>query len=404
MNDLFNNNNMLKLLSILLAVMLWLVVSMDESNTNQDTSSLQTEYIFEEQIIPIINNSEYVVTMVPDKINVTLSGNNDIISKIKDGLYDDTIQFRTNIEGYTTGLHEIPIEHSGLPEGIQVKIEPKVVQVELEAKYSRELPVTIEKLGVQKEGYVFSETNINPSRAYVTGTKELIEQVAFVKAFINVDEIRSTIEQDVFLKAIDSDGNEVHVSIIPEKVNVNIPVTVPSTSVPLVYSINSYPSNGYAIESISVNTKEVTLYGDYEIINSYETYSGFILDLKEYTGNQQLNLNLFEDERLLKVNPNLVEVNIQIVESTSKTFNQLPIIIKGLNDNQEITTSNNNIDVIIEGAASVLDRISMADVGAYIDVSDLSIGEYDVLVEYDTPLYTYVVDEDVYVKIKINEE
>ena len=76
MDNWLKNNNVVKGLSVILAVMLWLVVSLDKTGTTPNitspTDSSKNTYLYEAQIEPRYNDNEYIVSLLTKQVNVSL--------------------------------------------------------------------------------------------------------------------------------------------------------------------------------------------------------------------------------------------------------------------------------------------------------------------------------------------
>ncbi len=408
MDNWLKNTNVIKVLSLIFGIMLWLVVTLGANNTYQETpfEAVKTNYLYETEIIPVYDDNQYVVDIMTDKVQVTLKGDSSIIDQIRGSTNIDESKIFVNLEGYDTGTYEIPIEYSGFSSGVEVSIEPNTAHVNVETKDTKEFNIIVEKLGKEKDGYQTGEPIISPKKVYISGTKSQIEQVSFVKAYVNIDNINKSIDQEIQLRAIDYNGNMVDVGINPSVVNVQIPVSSPYSTVPLTYKINNYPSEGYAVESLNLSTSEVTLYGDKEILNNYNVYSGLDLDLSNITGNQAFSVDLIVNDDLLKVEPNSIDIEVRVVNSIIRNYIQIPIDIIELEEgfNVEIVSPYNRTDITLEGSAIVINSINFQDLQSFIDVSNLSPGEHKVLIQYNIPVLAKNIGEDKYLDVIITED
>ncbi|MGD9678195.1 MAG: YbbR-like domain-containing protein [Vulcanibacillus sp.] len=407
MDNWLKNNNVLKALSLIFGIMLWLVVTMGANNTFIE-SSVKTnisEYFFETEVLAIYDKDQYVVEMLTDKVNITLTGDIALIDKLRGGVNIDDGEIFVNLESYTPGTYEVPIEYSGFPLGVEVKIEPSNAHLNLEVKHTKEIDIVVEKLGIEKDGFQTGEPIINPKKAFISGTKKQIDQIVSVKAYVNIDNINNFVSQQIPLRAVDSNGNVVDVDIMPESTYIQIPVSSPFLTVPLTYKIVNYPPEGYAVESLNLITKDVTIYGDKDIIDKYELYPGLELDLSSYIEKQRVTIDLFKDESLIKMEPNSIEIEANIVKSTIRDIN-VPIDIIGLEEGTiaEIVAPTNQIDIKLEGAPTVLFSISTFDIQAFVDISNLQPGEHKVLIQYNTPVLAKNLSEERFADVIITQE
>ncbi len=409
MDKWLKNNNVLKILSFLLALMLWMVVNMGQEipTKSSSTEDIKNTFFYEAQVSPVYNEEEFVVNMSIEEVKVTLHGNSEMINQIRNGINIDKGQFYVDLSKNKAGTVLAPVHVKGFPSDIEVEIEPSLIQVTLEAKQRKEFEVFVDKLGKEEDGYQSGESIIKPKKAHILGTEEQIAQVAFIKAFVNVDHVKSPILQQVPLRALDKNGNVVQVEVIPQTVEVQIPVTSPYITVPATYNIEKYPIEGYAIESIHQITKEVTLYGSKDIINGYSVYVGPSIDLSDVKeGKHTLTYPLAIDPHLLKTEPNAIELEVTIVQSETKTISPVSIEVHGLSEglSAKIITPTDGLDMIIEGAPKNIEPITNQELQAFVDVTNLPPGEHEVEIQYNVPLLIKRIGEIETAKVEIIKE
>ncbi len=408
MDNWLKNNNVLKIVSLVLAVMLWLVVNMDTAfpNVNSINSSVQGTYYYETNVVPIYNSNDYVVKIIDDNIKVSLRGSAALINQIKNGTIIDKAKFYVDLSNYSKETQMVPVHYSGFPKGIDVQVDPSLIKVQIEAKQRKEIGVKVEKSGKEVDGYQTGEPIITPKKVHISGAKEEIDKVAFVKAFINVDNVKKPILQEVPLRAYDSNGNIVNVDISPQTVELEIPVTSPYVTVPITFSITSYPLGDIAIKSITRFPKEITLYGAKEVIKTYKVYTGPAIDLSHVKEDQTLNVSIPKENGLLKTEPNFMQLQVKVGKSTTKTINNVPVKVQGLSMGlkAKLLTQNKGVSVELKGAKEVLASKTKDDLDAYIDVTNLPSGVYELPVEYNVPLLTQLLNNKVTAKVEIQKE
>lgn len=409
MDNWLKNNNVLKIVSVILAVMLWMVVSLDTTppaGNRPISGDNQNTFYYTANIVPIYNENDYVINMKEKEVHVTLRGNNEVINQIRNGKNIDKMQFFVDMTDYKPGTYQMPIKFSGFPKDVEVEIQPTTVEVGLSAKYRKEFTVMVEKIGLEAEGYQTGEPIIKPKKVHLTGNDADVEQVAFVKAYINIDNVQAPILQQIPLRAFDKMGNVVEVEINPQTVEVQIPVTSPYITVPITYRISKYPPEGYAIESLDQLTKEVTLYGPRELINEYRVYNGPDIDLSDVKGFQTIDISIPLEEGLLKTEPDAMHFEVNIVKAETKTVGNINIEVNGLGDGlkAEIVDQRKEVNITLEGASNVLNAIKVEDLQAFVDLSNLPPGQYNVPIQYNIPILTKRIGVEEKVNVLITKE
>src|SRR5699024_7420272 len=132
-----------------------------------------------------------------------------------------------DLRGLEEGDHTVDVEYSDIPKDLKVYLEPKEVDVTIEERSSKEFPVTEDYLNTDglPEGLELGDTEVKPDTVTITSSKSVIDQIAIVKVFIDVDGVTEPINnREVPVNVYDSQGNELRVNLDPENVVVSVDV------------------------------------------------------------------------------------------------------------------------------------------------------------------------------------
>lgn len=218
MDKWLNNTNVLKVVSLLFATMLWLVVTMTPTNSVVPSKPVDTQYTYETKITAVYDENQYYATIKADTVLVTVKGSAAVIESVRDGINMADSRVYVDLTNLEPGVVNADIKFSGFPKGATVTIEPKTAQAVIERRHSKELMVTVENLGTPSPDVIVGATSVAPDRVHVTGTAAAVEQVAYVKAYLNVDGASESLSQELNLRALDRNGNFVNVGIKPDRV------------------------------------------------------------------------------------------------------------------------------------------------------------------------------------------
>jgi hypothetical protein len=114
-----------------------------------------------------------------------------------------------------------------------------------------------------------------------------------------------------------------------------------------------------------------------------EFYEGPPVDLTGLKENKTFSLDIPLRTKVTTLDPGKVEVKVEIVPSSTRSFEQVPITIVGQNDvyDTKVTApANGNVSLTLEGAPTVLEKLKLQDVQAIVDVSNLPPGKHEVTV------------------------
>src|SRR5690625_2844219 len=161
MDKLFQSKWAIRVISLVLAVTLYLFVNI-ETNTEQNESRVDPGTATEIQVledVPLdikIDAQQYVVSGVPELVTVTLEGKNSILAPIA-RLKNFTIE--VDLTEYEEGEHTVELQAEGLPNTVTAYIEPKEIDIVIEKRASQEFGVDIDFVNLDKVpvGYELGE-------------------------------------------------------------------------------------------------------------------------------------------------------------------------------------------------------------------------------------------------------
>ncbi|OFZ21715.1 MAG: hypothetical protein A2X94_15605 [Bdellovibrionales bacterium GWB1_55_8] len=199
-----------KIISVLIAVVLWVVVL--GSRNVEATKEIPLEVVTPANVL--------VANDVPDKIAFRLSGPKAFLRAVLDRR-DDPI--RVNLAGAKPGLvtYRFFSDNIRLPIGVKVlSIMPASIPIRLEALKHRDVPLKVDIKGVPPEGFRVAKVAIEPEVVRLKGAESRINTITQIAtAPIDVSELKQSFEREV---ALDLFGQGVQVDGPLPKVRVEI--------------------------------------------------------------------------------------------------------------------------------------------------------------------------------------
>jgi YbbR domain-containing protein len=392
MDQWLRNTNVVKIVALIIGIMLWAVVHM-EDNTLPGTggTGVREEQISNVSVTPRYDNSQfYVQTIDPAQVIVTLSGKE---AALKQAMSISNYSVEVDLTNVGKGEHIVPLTPIGFPSNVTVRISPSSAKVVLDEKSNKQMPVTINVTGIPGVGLKAGQPIVKPNKVTVTVPSESIEAVESVRADVNVEKAQAAVTNKARLVAYDKSGKIMEMATInPAVVEVEVPITSPFTTVPLQLKLVGEPPRGFGVASLIQNVDKVTVFGTQDVLNRMEFYEGPTINLadlkeeKEYT----LNLDVPLRNKATQLDPAKVEVKINIVASATKTLEQVPLSIVGQNDGFDtkvVLPETGKITLVAEGAPALLDKVKPQDVQAILDVSNLPPGRHEVAVTWNLPTF-----------------
>lgn len=164
--NLFRNTG-LKLISVLLASLLWFFV--ENEKTGLKSVEVALEYI---------NTPETLVLMPERRETVTamIRGPEALLPRLREGSLTAQVDLRAQTSGEVRWL--LTPGDVSVPYWAEVeRVEPQQFTFSLDYKASKVIPVLAYPMGSVADGYVFKDYVVNPSRVTISGPESIIEGV-----------------------------------------------------------------------------------------------------------------------------------------------------------------------------------------------------------------------------------
>lgn len=394
----------LKVIALSLASLLFISVNFEPStdslgfNTPAQTSSEVVESI---PVEVYYDRDNLVVTGVPETVDVTLTGPKNLVITAKNqrefkvyvDLSDPEIQL---------GDRTISVQIRDLNEKISYTIDPATIDISIQEKVTKEFEVRPEfDRSLLKDGYIAEEPKVTPSTVKITGAKDIIENIAYVKANINIEDgVYETIYRDAQVQAFDRDLNKVDVSIQPSVVTVEVPIVSPSKTMIIQPVASGTAMDGIEIASLTAEPTEITLYGKQSVLDTIEQLQ-VPIDISKIEKDTNLTVNVDLPEGITSSSVKDIKVTVKTRkvdepvseeevedETVSKTFSNISIAILDLKEDYELVFLDPELgmtDVLVTGMPNFIDTLTMSDIQVSINVNGLQEGEHTVPLKLQLP-------------------
>lgn len=427
MDKWFKSKWFVRILSLVLSIMLFTFVSTEESDRSQDENSIffssssnELKTVEEMPVQIRINNEEYVVSGVPEHVDVSLEGKTSTLASL---VRQRNFDVFVDLQDLGEGEHTVEIEYDQIPDDVSVYIEPKTIDVVIEERATKEFPVAVDLINTSEvpDGFEIGTPVVEPSTVKITSSKSVIDEIALVKVFIDVKGLTEPIDnREVPVNVYDGQGNELRAKIEPENVEVSVPVDNPSKSVPVSVSTTGSLPDGLTLKSIEPEENEVEIYGKQDVLDEIDDIQTEDIDLSDIDESGTIEVDLSLPEGVVASEDNKIGVIIEIEESdeddsstgasstsnsdsdsssnssseeedekeTTKTIDDIPITVENGDNNQEVSflePANEVISLTVIGSDKDVDDLTADDFRASIDIEGLEEGEHTVPVTVEPP-------------------
>ena len=378
----------LAVLSLALALSLWLFVTDKENPTEAQTfnSSIPIETVNVPEALAVANVGEAGVRIRIEAPKSEL-----------DGLRAEDFEATVNLGGLTQGTQSVPIDVTPPNSRINiVSVEPARVDVTIETRRAKEVPVRVSSVGSPVTGFEVADERAEPRTATVTGPESLVDLVDSVVAVVNLAGQRvSLVEERVELEPRDArDGGISRVTVAPETANVTIDLEQRAYSLQFAVNpvVTGQPAAGYNVAGVSVDPRLVRITGSLEVLQSIDAVSGL--------PTEEISITDARDDVLRTVEIDLpngatlqgsssVTVTVDIAPARGEFSFRVAPQIRNAADGLAVTPSG-SITITLTGDVPVLEGVTAEEIVAIVDVQGLGAGLFVLPVLITPPAGTEV--------------
>jgi len=293
----------LKLISLIIAVLLWLyVVSQGATTTPQELIKTPLKYH---------NLGEGLTLSGPDTVSLRIWG-----SLKRNG---DTIAY-VDLSGLGEGVYELRVHVEPVRGAMFTTVEPDKVEVVLKAVQEKELAIKYEIFKPPSPAYEVLDVVITPERCLLQGEEEAIKKVKTVKCQISLQNREGITFFYSPLLALDAGGRNINegIRLIPEKVKVNVVLSQKKAEQKVgVKLVSSGNTEGYQLRSLQMEPDFVTILGAESEVAGIQEINTEVLELegRKESFNQELELMVPEG---IKAFPSRIKVYVDISKIDEK--------------------------------------------------------------------------------------
>ncbi|GAJ98898.1 LOW QUALITY PROTEIN: secreted protein associated with spyDAC [Geomicrobium sp. JCM 19055] len=394
MDRLFNNNWFLKLISLVIATMLFLFVNMDDfGNRPGATPIMSTEQIQldEAELDIYYDDEQYAIASIDDDIDVRVSGTQSALTLFQ--VTNPSYEVYVDLSEHGTGFI-VDVQTANFPSGLNVSVEPSTVRVVLEERQAVTLPVDVELMNEEQiaEGHTIGDPEVNPGEVEVHAGASVLDNITSLQAFVDVAGADETFTEVVEVIAYGPYGEQLDAHIDPEAVEITVPIRLPSKEVPLEYDTTGELEDGLEVLEMTLSDEAVTIYGRYDDINDIDSIHIGTLDLSSIEESETREVEIPLPDGVSYVRPEVIELDILLDEFEESTSLDLEIEMDNLPETYnasipEEQDGDRAYRVTVHGDEEALSELSEEDIRLYIDFSEeeLETGEQVVPIQVEGP-------------------
>lgn len=407
LEKLLKKKSTLLVISLILAFGTFYIID-NNSNVMIDQYA---EVLYKQKVVATYNEELYVIEGLPSTVDITLIGQKRHIFLAKQ---TPSSGVTVDLTGLKPGNHKVTLKYSQQLKSIDYRLDPSNVTVTIYEKVSQIKSLTydiLHKDNLDTKLYI-KDVELSRSDVIIKGAEYKLKKVATVKALIDVNNLNNPQAgeikvKDVPLVAYDNNGEIVDVEIVPSTVEATLTITSPSKDVDIKIIPKGDLAFGKSIKSIKSSINSVKVYGEEEAVNAINNIE-VPIDVKGLDTNKTFNITLPKPGGITELSTKTISVKVEIDDSVTKEFANIPIETENLNNNyvvQALNKEDSSVTVVVKGSKDTVESISANNIKAYIDLDKYGVGEHEVEVKVkgDDLKLTYT-SKTKKVKVRITEK
>jgi len=406
--QIFFHNLFTKILSIVGAVLVWLVIMNIDDPYKTKGFIVPVETINEEALHSV--NKVYEV-IEGSTANVSVRGKRSVVDNLE----------ASDISA-TADLSELSAVNAV---AIRVRLKKnvssdvvlecnQVLKVSLEDMETKQVKVTVDTEGIPAEGYSVGECVARPNVIEVTGGSSVIDRISSVRVTLNVNGASQNFSKMLEPAAYDKRGNRVISSTLSfgeTQVKVKAQL-LQNKTIPVKAEVSGKPAKGYQVvgvdclpeeieiagaEKLLANISELVIPVDVSGLTSVSSSLQQEVEVRSYLSDK---ITIPEEYQKISVKitiEKLIRKKIQVKAGDIKLQNVDRKCVAEAYDSAKV------LEITIEGRESVVNDLSERDLAFFADCNGLPVGIHKLKVQFKQST-SYKIIKGTSVRIVIREK
>ena len=384
LREKLTSNNGMKVVSVLIAISIWLVVA----NTNDPVVSKK----YADIPVKIVNDNVltdkgYAYDVIEgDRVTVTVMGKKSIVSGLAASDFQAVADFTK-----LSKVDAIPIDITVARYSDQLELSlgnVNTMKIQEEKTTSTSVPVNVQVTGDMADGLALGKVTGTPNLVKVTGPESLVSTVKEIRADVKVNKPTEKITTTVKPVLYDNEGHVVNsnqIEMNTSEINVSIEVWK-TKSVKIDISAVGEPASGYRLVSFDYEPKKITVAAPDNVLKNLNTLELPSVDLdgltEDYEADFDINELLSQENVVVVGEVTDVKVKATIEEVVTRTLNftKDDITVKGEGGKRVVFDTGSKYYMTIEGVQSRVNTVRVSDYDPWINVEGLEEGEHELTV------------------------
>ena len=266
MRKLLTNNIGYKLISVLSAVILWLiVVNISDPTVTRTITGIPVVKVNEDVLT---EQGKVFVVAQGSSATISVKGPRSIVDKLDEEDFVAEAPF-----GEMTNQNAVPIyvshKNSKYDKSVEIIQKTRTMVLSIEDIKTKYLDIMVNYTGNPASGYTVGYTKLSSTFVKVSAPESIIDRIETAYVDVDVTKLKENMESQVVIKYSDSQGEIVELDedskATTETVVVNV-IIYQTKEVPIMVSVTGTVANGYEYTGVELSKDTVYIEGE----NAYQ--------------------------------------------------------------------------------------------------------------------------------------
>lgn len=288
--------NSIKLLSVFLALLLWVYVTNEQNPVS--------ERVFNVSLQNVGMPSQMVASGLPSAVSIRVQSTRGQVSVLSPRDFKATI----DLSRVGVGENDLPISVSAPPGVTVVQFNPQRVNVMVDRVVTKEVPVQVITRGIPAQNWASAKPVARPATVTAKGPQKVLNNLNEMEVVVDVQAAAGDVEKTVTLP-VPRGG----VTLTPPTVKVLVPIAqLPSKNVVIKPRIIGQPAEGFQVNNVKVFPDSAQVFAPAERLGQINQVQTAVLDIAGEKTTVTREVKLFSPPGASQIHPMSVQITVEI--------------------------------------------------------------------------------------------
>jgi YbbR domain-containing protein len=373
----FNKDVTLRIISVLIAIILWLYVVDIQNPENEVTlKDVPIEFTHTDSLKEF---GLFILNENKPKVNLKVKGRRKTLA----GLDTNNIKATVDLTGFNrTGEHSIPVQVDLPIDGITIlEKKPYHVVVKLDKMMEIQKPITVIPKGTVKDPYIALQPQIMPNIVTLRGPSSIISTIDSLRVSVDLSgqtkDIITTQKYEIYNK----NGEKINSDNISREVD-TVQIVYPiikSKEVTVIPKFVGLINENYVVEKTEINPATVKVAGKSEVVDDISQVFTEPINIANIEKDLEVDVPIQIPKELKLIDVvNSVNVKLDVEKRISRTLTLKNIRVNNVPEDLSYRLITKQLEVTLKGIEDNVNALKSSDIYASIDIKDLNDGEHKV--------------------------